>query len=229
MSKLRTSAWLHKFTIVYRLAIPGPLPHGRDSEGSANKPLPGQTDDRMILRERAFQIRELLQSSTSLHRSNTVRSGVLATTLVTRVFRAAISLLLARTGRGVAEGESRDYPYGSTRADPGYKCNTGSVTQRTNRPAVIGFRGPTSRCHRSAVAAGSLGAFLLASRLLRLPGFGTGRRYGVRACRHKHRGQPRSCNQHITAVSSDQNLTLARGHRKPRIPLAVLRLYLVVG
>ena len=48
------SAWLHKFTIVYRPPIPGPLPHGRGSEGSANKPLPGQMDDRMILRERAF-------------------------------------------------------------------------------------------------------------------------------------------------------------------------------
>ena len=59
-----TSAWLYKFTIVYRLAIPGPLPHGRGSEGPANKTFPGQTDDRMILRERAFQIRELWQPST---------------------------------------------------------------------------------------------------------------------------------------------------------------------
>ena len=51
-----SSSWLHKFTIGYRRTIPGPLPHGRGSEDSANKPLPGQTDDRMVLRERAFQI-----------------------------------------------------------------------------------------------------------------------------------------------------------------------------
>ena len=50
------SAWLNKFRIGYRRTIPGPLPHGRGSEDSANKPLPGQTDDRMVLRERAFQI-----------------------------------------------------------------------------------------------------------------------------------------------------------------------------
>ena len=35
---------MHKFTIIYRLAIPGPLPHGRGSDGSANKPLPGRGD-----------------------------------------------------------------------------------------------------------------------------------------------------------------------------------------
>ena len=41
----KPSAWLHKLTIVYRPTIRGPLPHGRGSEGSANKPLPGRMDD----------------------------------------------------------------------------------------------------------------------------------------------------------------------------------------
>ena len=48
------SAWFHKFTIVYRPTIPGPLPHGRGSEGSANKPLPGRMDDRYTPSGRGF-------------------------------------------------------------------------------------------------------------------------------------------------------------------------------
>ena len=40
------SAWFHKFAIVCRPTIPGPLPRGRGSEGSRNKPLAGRMDDR---------------------------------------------------------------------------------------------------------------------------------------------------------------------------------------
>ena len=35
------SAWSHKLTIDSELTIPGPLPHGRGSEDSANKPFSG--------------------------------------------------------------------------------------------------------------------------------------------------------------------------------------------
>ena len=50
----QTSAWFHKLTIVYRPTIPGPLPHGRGSEGSAKKPLPGRMDDRYTPSGRGF-------------------------------------------------------------------------------------------------------------------------------------------------------------------------------
>ena len=48
------SAYFHKFVIVYGSAIRGPLPRGRGSEGFVNKTFTGQTDGRMILRERPF-------------------------------------------------------------------------------------------------------------------------------------------------------------------------------
>ena len=44
--EMRASAWFHKFAIVCGPTIPGPLPRGRGSEGSANKPLPGRMEDR---------------------------------------------------------------------------------------------------------------------------------------------------------------------------------------